>query len=92
MITPATCLKKKINYQILTIIIEFLGLLLIVWQLNYQTRSDIKAVETRLENRINQLENRFKNDIKELKGLMLGLYSPRLLDKIDKKGVLTNRK
>ena len=82
------------NYEILTMIVGFLGLLLMVWQLNYQTRSDITNLRSEVKADMSRLENRIEDDIKdlradnkELRGLIIGLYSPRLLDKIDKKDV-----
>lgn len=78
-----------------TMIIGFLGIIIMIFQQNQQINSRFDSLRNELKTEfktdiseiktdINRLETRFEGDIKELRGLILGLYSPRLIDKIDK--------
>lgn len=71
-----------------TVIIGFLGTILTVIALNNSTRAelktDIKNEASKLDLRIDRLETRFESEIKELRGLILGLYNPSLFSKINK--------
>lgn len=78
-----------------TMIIGFLGIIIMIFQQNQQINSRFDSLRNELKTEfktdvseiktdINRIETRFESDVKELRGLILGLYSPRLIDKIDK--------
>ncbi len=70
---------------IFTMIIGFLGVILTIISLNNGLRSENNSLRSELKAEISRLENRFEDDIKELRGLILGLYSPRLFKNVDDK-------
>lgn len=63
-----------------TMIIGFLGVFIMLFQLMQQLNTKIDTVEAKLEARINALEARFEADIKELRGLIIGLYQPKIIE------------
>ena len=90
----------EFTITICTMLVGFLGIILMIWQMNQQLnsriesgnnslrtefKSDINDLRIEVKSEINRIETRFESDIKELRGLILGLYSPNLIDKINKK-------
>jgi hypothetical protein len=72
------------NLEIFTMLIGFICLFFAIIQTNNSTNSRIDNLRMEIDSKIDKVENRFEDDIKELRGLILGLYSPRLLTQLDK--------
>jgi hypothetical protein len=91
-------MNNEFLITICTMLIGFLGVIFTVISLNNSLRSEIKAeinnLRTEYKEELKKLEERFESrfqrvedDIKELRSLIMGLYSPRLVERTEKKDV-----
>lgn len=73
--------STNINYEFITIIVGFLGLILMMWQMNTRIDSlridlhnEIKEIETRINNEIKDLKDDLKATNAKLDTLIMGLF------------------